>query len=115
MYAAIAQKIKVLITALNEAERDTATAALAKRIGQFLAALLKSIKAEKRSARKLSSQKRKKVALLIKKELSDIRKLRAFVRLAEKESSPEIIVAINELYTAVLRDISAQEAVLSEK
>ena len=114
VYRAIAEKIELLIGTLNETEGEAGTAELAEKIEQFLAALLKSIKAEKRSAKELSSPSKKKIILLIKKELGDIKRLTAFVRLSKKKSTPAVITAIHQLYQVITIDIAAEEAVLKD-
>ena len=114
VYRAIAEKIELLIGALNETEGEAGTTELAEKIEQFLAALLKSIKAEKRSAKELSSPSKKKIILLIKKELGDIKRLTAFVRLSKKKPTPAVITAIHQLYQVITKDIAAEEAVLKD-
>ena len=113
VYQAIAAKIEVLIEALNRMEKQKGTAELADKIEQFLAALLQSIKAEKRVAKRLSSSDKKEMALLIRKELGEIKRLKAYVHLASRNPTPPVISAIHQLYKYVSEDIAGEEAVLS--
>ncbi|GEM_PF-6554376 len=112
-YSAIATKIEELVLVLNESrEDDPHSKALALRIENFLGSLQQSIRIETKTARSLPKEKRKQFLTLVKLEIDQIKKLRAFLTLSAKNPTPEVIAKIHELYQEINKELTRSEAVL---
>ncbi len=112
-YSAIATKIEELVLVLNESrEQDPHTDALARRIELFLGSLQQSIKIENKAARILPQEKRQQFLALVKLELDQIKRLRAFLTLSTKKPAPEVIAKIHELYKEINKELASSEAIV---
>ena len=107
VYAAIARKIEELLEVLNVIEKqDPHTKALAGRITQFLKQLESAILREGVLARDLPAAKKQVFLDLVHRELREIKALEAYIALAARRPTPELIRQVNSLYRQVERELS---------
>lgn len=112
VYSAIARKIEELIVSLNEAgpEDSQQRIELCRHINAFLGRLEKSVTAEWNSAGAINDVNKRKLFLKsIQQEITNIKRLKAFVSLASRKPKPVIIRKIHALYREVDSEIGEQE------
>lgn len=114
VYAAIAKKIEELLTLLNEAELDENSRQLAARINAFLNNLRRSVGAAAKSSSSLPEPKRAQFLNTIRQELQEIKQLEAFIALAKKRPTPEVIRRIHELYQEVSATIEKERRIVGK-
>ena len=111
VYVAIARKIEELLEVLNVVEKqDRHTTVLARRITLFLAELEKAILQEGVLARDLPDAKKQVFLDLVHKELREIKELEAYIALAARKPTPELIKKVHSLYQLVEKELDQSGA-----
>ncbi len=111
VYAAIARKIEELIEVLNVVEKqDPHTKVLAERITQFLKQLESAILREGVLAKDLPAAKKQVFLDLVHRELRQIRELEAYIALASRKPTPELIKKVHSLYQQVEKELDQASA-----
>ncbi len=113
VYAGIATQIEYLLTVLNDrGMQGTEHQELADKINGYLALFETRVRAEGLLVKKITPEKRKQFLVLLNAEIKRIKRLKAYITLAKKKPSAEVIKTINELYKQINQEIAGQEAVL---
>ena len=85
---------------------------LADRINNYLAAFEQSVRTEGLLVKKLAPDKRKRFLFLLNDQIKQIKRLKTYITISKKKPTPEIIKAVNELYTKIREEIAGEEALL---
>ncbi|OGI63936.1 hypothetical protein A2642_00195 [Candidatus Nomurabacteria bacterium RIFCSPHIGHO2_01_FULL_39_10] len=113
VYEGIASQIENLLIVLNDkGMQGHEHQILADRINNYLAAFEQSVRTEGLLVKKLAPDKRKRFLFLLNDQIKQIKRLKTYITISKKKPTPEIIKAVNELYTKIREEIAGEEALL---